>query len=246
MKKINYAFLGALLAIASLPHIVMSKPVTLINSVGESVHLAVEDSETFLDVLNRIQSFYSVFEVDSEEDLGLAQGRNFDRSRLDFEVSSAGITVRSKKPAWRDFSIPVSKSEKKEIAYIVKTLANDNLISLGFSKSSLEKAGDRIEHIHPYRFLITVFTDEELKAGVHAIRHRGGWTWEGFIDGLTGSLKDEAAKGNLLKYTSEFAQKVNIDPSLIHPSLEKGKWVEFVNVLIDKIPREFDPNRYDM
>jgi hypothetical protein len=44
----------------------------------------------------------------------------------------------------------------------------------------------------------------------------------------------------------DFAKKLNIEEKWIYPSLEKGQWKEFVNILIDKIPREKDPNRYDM
>ena len=151
-----------------------------------------------------------------------------------------------KQAVWRDYTVSVTKQEKKEMTYIITTLANDSLLSIGASRSSLKKAGDKIDHLHPFRFLMTIFTDEKLKAGIHAIRDRGGWTWEGFIDGITGSLKVEGGRNNLLPYVSDFAEKVKIDPSLILPSLEKGKWSDFVNLLIDKIPREIDPNRYDM
>lgn len=252
MKRIKYAVLGVLLIGSSIPQAVLSKTVTLINSAGERVHLEVDASDQFLDVLDRIQTFYDAGEYGlhaaqgSEIEELAAEGIDLGSPRYDFEISHAGITVRSKKTVWRDYAASVSKQEKKDLAYIITTLANDSLLSIGTSKSSLKKAGDRIDHLHPFRFLSTVFNDEELKAGVHAIRDRGGWTWEGFIDGVTGSLKDEAARDNLLQFAPDFAQKINIDLSLIMPSLERGKWSEFVNLLIDKIPRKIDPNRYDM
>ena len=251
MKKMKIALLGVLLIGSWIPQTVLSKTVTLINSAGERAHLEVGASDQFLDVLDMIQSYYNEYDYglqashDSKSQELAAEGIPLD-IRCVFEFSHAGITVRSKKPVWRDYSVSVTKQEKKDMAYIITTLANDNLISVGVSKSSLKKAGDRIDHLHPFRFLITVFADEELKAGIHAIRDRGGWIWEGFIDGLTGSIEQEAAGGNLLQFTTDFAKKVKIQPSLIQPSLEKGKWSEFVDVLIDKIPREIDPNRYDM
>jgi hypothetical protein len=162
------------------------------------------------------------------------------------QLSSAGVTARSKTSHWREYEIPVSKSEKKDLAYILKTLAYDSLISIAASRSSIKKAGERIDHFHPFRFLMTIFTDEELKACVHAIRDRGGLPLNGFMDGITGSLKEESSKKNVLQYTSDFARKVKIDEALILPSLQQEKWKEFVNILIDKIPREIDPNRYDM
>lgn len=252
MKKTHYALLGIFIIGSWIPQTVLSKTLTLINSAGERACLEVGASDQFLDVLESIKGYYESCDSGLQasqdnkiEDSG-AGGIPLDASRYHFEVSHAGITVRSKQAAWRDYAVAVTKQEKKEISYIISTLANDSLLSIGTSRSSLKKAGDRIDHLHPLRFLMAIFTDEKLKAGTHAIRDRGGWTWEGFIDGITGSLKEEGGRHNLLPFVSDFAEKVKIDPSLILPSLEKGKWSEFVDLLIDKIPREIDPNRYDM
>lgn len=167
-------------------------------------------------------------------------------SLLSCNVLTAGVSAGSKKTTWRDYTSSASKQDKKDIYYIVTTLANDSLISIASSRSSLKKAGERIDYLHPLRFLMVIFTHEELKAGAHAIRDRGGLTWDGFTDGIIGSLKEESAKNNVLQFAPDFAKKVKIDPALILPSLEKGKWSDFVNILIDKIPRAIDPNRYDM
>lgn len=252
MKKIKNALLAVLLMGSWNPSTVLSTTVTVINSIGERAHLDVSVSDRFLDVLDKIESFYDTcdFELQAFQETNdyplSAEGLSQSGLRYDFEVSHAGITVRSKKTVWRDFSVSVSKQEKQEITYIITTLANDSLVSIGMSKSSLKKTGDRIDHIHPLRFLMTVFTNEKLKAGIHAIRDRGGWIWDGFIDGLTGSMKEESGRGNLLPFIADFARAIAIDPSLIQSSMERGKWTESVNLLIDHIPRAIDPNRYDM
>lgn len=220
------------LLVLLLPMALLSKEMTLLHSTGESYSFEIDEADPFLDVVERIQTHYQ--NLESKNDF------------LNFEVSTAGITVRSKKTTWRDYSHSVSKQDKKDIHYIITTLANDSLISIGTSRSSLKKAGERIDYLHPFRFLMAIFTDEELKAGAHAIRDRGGWTWDGFTDGIIGSLKEESARNNVLEFVPDFAHKVKIDSSLILPLLEKGKWQEFVNILIDKIPRSINPNRYDM
>ena len=246
MKIIKFALLASLLLGGSYPQNGLSKTLTLINSMGESTSLDVSETEQFSAVLDRIQSFYDENLALEASQTSTNEGSSIGNPNFDFEMSAAGITLRAKQTVRRDYETAVTEPEKKDLTYIVTSLANDSLISLGTSKSSLKKAGDRIDHIHPFRFLMTVFTDEKLKAGAHAIRDRGGWVWEGFIDGLTGSLKEEAARLNLLQFAPDFAQKVKIDLALILPSLEQGKMTEFVNVLIDKIPREINPNRYDM
>lgn len=252
MKIIKFTLVGLLLIGSSLPQNGLSKTITLINTVGEAAFFEVNETDQFLSVLDKIQSFcddnQETLQVPQANDVqeGISDGILLGNLNYDFQMSSAGITVRAKQAAGRNYESAVTKQEKKDMTYIITTLANDSLLSIGTSRSSLKKAGDRIDHLHPFRFLTTAFTDERLKAGVHAIRDRGGWIWEGFIDGLTGSLKEEAARNNLLQFVPDFAGKVKIDLSLILPSLEQGKMNEFVNVLIDKIPREINPNRYDM
>jgi hypothetical protein len=252
MRHFRPVLLGLLLIGGWIPQAVLSKTVTLVNSSGESVEIEVQATDQFLEVLDRIQSYFQADALakrgieEFEETEPASEGTFLNHSQLDFFVSHAGVTIRSKKTNWRDYETSVTKSEKKDIAYIVTTLAYDSLLSIGTSASSLKETKKRIIHIHPFRFLMTVFTDEKLKAGIHAIRDRGGWIWSGFIDGLEGSLNEEAGRKNLLQFAPDFAKKVHINVELIMPSLQQGKWGDFVNILIDKIPREIDPNRYDM
>jgi len=64
------------------------------------------------------------------------------------------------------------------------------LISIAIAKGDLVAAGDRIDHVHPLRFLEAVFTDEELKVGIRNIRGKG-WVWNHFVGGLKDSLSTE-------------------------------------------------------
>lgn len=152
----------------------------------------------------------------------------------------------NKKEKFRDYNVAPTKSDKSDIKYIVTTLARDSLISVGKQRSSLNKAGDRIEHVHPFRFLLVVFEDEEIKAGVHAIRDRGGWIGSGFFDGLTESLKNEHARGNIAPFISHFAAELKIEADLVESHVKKGSWNALIFDLIDKIPRKIDPNRYNI
>ncbi len=156
-------------------------------------------------------------------------------------------TLRAKKTVrdyYRKKDEKKEKEEKKDLSDIVKALAYDSWSSLLSQKSSLKGKGRNIEHVHPFRFLETVFRNEELKAGIHAIRDRGKWVWSDFIGGLTGSLNEEANNQNLLPFTSDFAKNIHFSEQRILPLLKERKWVEFVNLLIDEIPREINPDRY--
>lgn len=167
---------------------------------------------------------------------------------LEVAVNQNTIHIRSakKQSIQRNYLVAVTQNEKNDLIYITSTLARSSLPGIASSKSSLKKAGERIDHLHPLRFLMTVFTDEELKANIAAIRTRG-WVWDKFYDGLEGSLKEESKKDNIRnEFIIDFASIIGINASLIQPAIAERRWKDFVNALIDNVPRSGNPGRYDM
>lgn len=210
------------------------EPTLLIELEGEET-LCLEPQAPFLDVLDYLRE----------------EGEDLEGQTFSFGIVRDGDRLKLKMlrrlQNERNYYVPVTEQEKKEIRYIITTLAQNSLTSLANSKSSLKRAGERIDHIHPLRFLSTVFSNEELKVGVHAIRDRGSWIWDEFIGGLTKSLKEESVRQNMsIEFIQDFATTLKIDPSLILPQIQGGRWKEFVNTLIDTIPRANNPNRYNM
>jgi hypothetical protein len=169
---------------------------------------------------------------------------------VEWSLCSADTAKQTKKP-WRSYSWALDKEERKDITYIVDTLGYDDLVfsmsgkSILKKKSSLKEAGNRIKHVHPFRFLECVFKNEKLKAAIHAIRDRGGFVWRDFINGLTRSLDEENSRENLLPFVSDFAKTIKFSEERFLPLLKQKKWNKFVDLLIDEVPRTIDPNRYD-
>lgn len=163
-------------------------------------------------------------------------------------VSSEGkisAELQRKQTSARNYNASLDSSKRDDIAYIVKTLANSSLVKIKKSESSLKKAGDRVDGVHPLQFLACIFGDEELKVSMRNL-HGRSWVWKRFLNGLTGSLGEENALGNLLPFASDFAGKVSIDVQRILPSLQSGQWESFINILIKEIPRKGDSGRYNM
>ncbi len=147
----------------------------------------------------------------------------------------------------RNYYGAVTAEQRADIKFIVKTLGNSSLPSIAKQKSSLEKAGARINSVHPLKFLLTVFTDEELKVGMRNLKNRGGWVWSDFSSGLKDSLAEEASRANMKpEFIEEFAVSVGVSSAILTPSIQGSRWGEFVEVLINNVPRNGDPNRYDM
>ena len=232
MQSLGKILLGLLLVWGGMPQTISSETITLLNSQGEQAEVEIEATDKFLDVLEWIQSYLQ------------DENASLNESQFDFTISHAGIAVRAKKLE-RDYHAGYSKQDKNDITFIVTTL-QENLITIGLETSKINKAGDRLEHLHPFCFLDCILSNERLKAGMHAIRERKGMIWDKFLAGITKSLTKEASHNNLLQYTDSFAKKLHLSSKLILPSLQQEKYNEFVYILLENLPREGNPNRYDM
>ncbi len=145
----------------------------------------------------------------------------------------------------RDYFADLRAEEKGDIRFIVTTLANKNVWTIALVQDDLTAAGDRIDHLHPLRFLATVFSDEELKVSIRNIRGKG-LIWHRFLGGLKDCLTTEAKVGNLREeMILHFAQTVNVNPALIRNVINAYQWDDFIDVLITYIPRQGDQDRYD-
>lgn len=146
----------------------------------------------------------------------------------------------------RDYWKPPTENQRKDIAYIVRTLSETPYTKIMFYQSSLREAGNRVENVHPLNFLGVIFTDENLKAGVRNIRTKE-WFWKQFIGGTKRSLAEEAGRDNLTdQQLNDFAKRVGVDPQLLYKPVHQKQWDEFVEVLIQKVPRSGGHNRYDI
>jgi len=246
MKNIRILLLSFLLLGGWIPETLLSTTVTLVNSMGESSQINVEESDRFIDVIEYIQNQVLFAESNTDSQLESDDRMVFSEIPLEFEITHAGLFFRAKKKnCHRNYECGYSKRDKEDIHRILTSLARDSLISIASQKSSIERAGDRLDPLHPLCFLMCIFCDEELKCCAHAIRDRGGWVADGFYSGIVNTLGEEEGRNNLYQFVDDFAKKVKIDPAIIRPSLQQRKWMEFTNLLIDQIPRENDPTRYN-
>lgn len=149
------------------------------------------------------------------------------------------------KGAMRSYAAPLLPEEKKEISSVIETLGNSSLISIAKAKSSLERAGKEVEHVHPLQFLAYIFSTEKLKAAVHNMRSRS-WVWGRFFKGLKTGLDEEASRQNVLPYIRDFSSRIGIDAKILFPLAEKKQWKDFVEALLSEVPRSGNSGRYDM
>lgn len=147
---------------------------------------------------------------------------------------------------YRDYLLEVTPEEQAQIAFIVNTMGMGSLAKIAKQKSSLKKAGARVDHVHPLRFLQAIFLDGKMKASMQALYGRS-WVWSEFLSGLEQSLDEEQAKNNMLpEYSQDFANSLNISFDTIYPMIQQSKWDTLIKFLLKSIPRNEDADRYNM
>jgi hypothetical protein len=233
-NSLRIIFLGMLALLAMFQTKTLAKEVVITPSQGESFVLDIDPELSFFDVVENMDQYLNVDEA--EKDLSISYTLGFPHVY--------GKKGGSKKTV-RNYMEPTSPSEKENIRYIVRSLARYNWMQLAKEESSLKKAGDKINHLHPYRFLGAIFTDEELKAGVYVIRNRS-LVWGDYFDGVRRSLTEEMDNNNLLQFTPDFANLIGVDINAIYPLIQTRQWAAFVDYIINNVPRNGDPGRYDM
>lgn len=147
----------------------------------------------------------------------------------------------------RDYSASVTKKEKEDITFIVTTLGRSSLKKIWDAESSLKKAGDRVDRVHPLKFLSTILNHEETKVGLLQIKERGGVVAKKFFNGLYDGLSVESNLNNLKpEYIEDFARSLKINSASIVGPITSKNWKELINVLVELLPRNGKQNRYDM
>lgn len=222
------------------PLALSAENVVIEDSQGESYVLEVQQEDSFLDLIDYISS--SRWSDTTKENV--EENRTF---KVTISKHASPMEKFSKKLRAnpRSYEDGITVEESADIAYILKTMANSSLPRIKVAESSLNKAGDRIDHVHPFYFLSCIFTNEELKVCIRNLQGRT-WVWKGFLDGITSSLEEENGRNNLLQFTSDFAAKIKVNSDIIFPIIQAGRWERLIDTLIDVVPREGGTDRYNM
>lgn len=201
-------------------------------SSGEDYTLDILPEDSFEDVIASLKSL--------EASDTLFVSLNVNKSRIEAKTKQTS--------AFRNYSAPLSESDKENITYLLTTLAdaNQNPLKLLFKRDSLTKLGDQIEHIHPMTFLGFVFSNDELVVAMRKIRG-SSFLWDDFGYRILDSLNREMAQGNLtIDQIFNLALSTKIDPSLIADPVFTSNWSRLIDNLIQNVQRSGNAKRYDM
>lgn len=131
-----------------------------------------------------------------------------------------------------DFSqLPLHEWEKQTIAHILTSMSEKNVFQLLLDKKDMERKGQKINHVHPLRFIGYACSDMRLKRSLRLIK-KNGFKWDNLIDGFSRRLREEATRNNVNRFIPGFAELLNVEPSDVTPFIQKFDCDGLVRFLI--------------
>ncbi|MEN9343987.1 MAG: hypothetical protein RLZZ453_774 [Chlamydiota bacterium] len=129
------------------------------------------------------------------------------------------------------YDLPLSQDEKKTITAIITTMAENNIFQLAFHKSSLEKKGKKIDHVHPLRFMGHILSNHTLKNHIRTIK-KSSFKWDALIDGFSKKMREQVSKNNVYQHLPGFAEAVGTTPDKLTPYIQRGDFEGIVKSLL--------------
>lgn len=128
-------------------------------------------------------------------------------------------------------SLTPSELEKREIEDLISSMGQYGKITLLIKhKSRLEKIGDDLRHLHPYKFLSTIFANPQLKIYMKEIM-QDYFKRTNFIDGLVPSIEAELVKGTIYEFLSDFCSELSLNENDVRSIIDKKDWTRLVGYL---------------
>ena len=150
--------------------------------------------------------------------------------------ASSGVASIIKKPPAKPVEtsyqeLICTEQDRAHIYEIISTMAEKGKLGLLFQQNHLRELGAQINHVHPLKFLASIFKDPHLKSCMYYI-------WDdyfkrnGFLDGLGPSLTRETEKGKLDFYLKDFAVDIGVAPEILKIYVDIRDWENLVLFLI--------------
>ena len=129
------------------------------------------------------------------------------------------------------YLLQITSSDKDNIYFIIHTLAKSNMIKLGLKKKELRKRGDKIQPVHPLRFISYVMGEGGLRSDMRKVK-KSSYKWNNFMEGLSERLKRDAHQDNLNRYVPGFAHSLGVNANEIQSLIDRRDWHGLVNYFL--------------
>ncbi|MBS0648473.1 MAG: hypothetical protein JSS10_04515 [Verrucomicrobia bacterium] len=136
--------------------------------------------------------------------------------------------------------LPLSETEAQIIYKIIDIVGTHEgltgLTKLGLKAGELEDLGNKVQHVHPFKFLEVVFTNPHLRkcmvSVVDSYFKRGGFlNGSGKTAGFIEKCERENARNNLQPHILGFCQAVKAHPDQVRTLVANKEWEKLIRYL---------------
>ncbi len=121
------------------------------------------------------------------------------------------------------YTLDISDVDKDNVTNLITKLADRNVFQLLRHKREMNRLGDKVNHLHPLRFIGYIFSRQDLTKNMWIV-HQSGFKWRAFAEGFSGGMQVNAKKNNLLIYVPGFCHETKADEQIITKLIEKQQW----------------------
>lgn len=123
-----------------------------------------------------------------------------------------------------------SKKDEENITELITQLAEKSKVNLLLNALYMEELGDKVRHVHPFKFFGYIFSRQDLKEGMQMIL-ADYWKKNSFVSGMTPALNNEQRVGSLKKHLKHFCKEAQVEPYQIQPFLDSRDWEGMLHFL---------------
>lgn len=128
--------------------------------------------------------------------------------------------------------IPVTPEENKLIWELIDKLGNKGYLGLLGVKPRMDKIKEKIQFIHPLRFLGSIFSDPYLKKCMKKAFEKGP-VKSRFLSELGENFLKEFPSNNVYPLVPGFCKKVGADPKEVNMFIQSSQWEKLVEYLMN-------------
>lgn len=129
------------------------------------------------------------------------------------------------------YKLPLNAREQEMITSIITTIAENNIFQLAMHKTTLEKKGKKIDHVHPLRFMGHILSNPTLKNHIKTIR-KSSFKWDALISGFSKKMREQMGRNNVYPHLDGFAALVGTTKEQIVPYVQKADFEGLVKSLL--------------
>ncbi|NGX46454.1 MAG: hypothetical protein K940chlam2_01645, partial [Chlamydiae bacterium] len=130
---------------------------------------------------------------------------------------------------------PLNDGERRNIFFVIHTIANTNLLKLWPLETELTEKGDAIDHVHPFRFFEYALSHPLLKEDLKKLSESYvPIVWNSFTGGLSRRFARAKVSDDIAKHLVSFSKTTGVAATTLQPLIDKEDWKGFIQALVSK------------